>query len=193
MRPFKLAVAVTLGLLLLGVSAQSARAEDAFAKITGATQGIILGDQPNIPSIPAALNNVQVFGTGISIEVPAPAPGGGTTGRPTPGPLILTKSVDRASPKLLRAAFFGEQLTVDISWIMNLAGTPRQTVTIKLEGASIAKIDSRAELTGPNASFGEIVTLSYQKITMTVPTINAQGQVSGTTTICLDLIANKAC
>jgi type VI secretion system Hcp family effector len=111
---------------------------------------------------------------------PAPAPGGGTTGRPTPGPLILTKSVDRASPKLLRAAFFGEQLTVDISWIMNLAGTPRQTVTIKLEGATITKIDSRAELTGPSAIFGEIVTLSYQKITMTVPTINAQGQVSGT-------------
>lgn len=138
MRAAKLvAVAVCLCLLVIGLSAQPSRAEDAFAKITGSIQGPILGDQPNIPVIPGSLNAIQVFATGFSLANPVGTTPGQVTGRPTAGPLSIVKRFDRASPKLLRAAFTSEPLTVEIIWFMTLGGGMfSRSVSVKLEARS---------------------------------------------------------
>jgi len=68
------AIAVGLCLVVIGVSAQPSWAEDAFARITGAVQGVIQGDQTNLAGIPLTLNSVQVFGTGFSLANPVGTP-----------------------------------------------------------------------------------------------------------------------
>ncbi len=195
MRAAKLAaVAVCLCLLVIGLSAQPAWAEDAFARITGSVQGVIQGDQPALSGLPSALNSVQVFGTGFSLANPVGTTPGQVTGRPTAGPLSIVKRFDRASPKLLRAAFTGEPLTVEIIWFLGggQAGA-RQTVSVKLDGAAITNMASAARLEGVQASNDEEVAFTYSRITLTVPTINAAGQTTGNTTVCLDVAVGKAC
>ena len=193
-RMAKLAV-VGLCLTVLAVSARPAWAEDAFAKITGSAQGIILGDQPNITSLPGSKDSVQIFSTTFGLSVPQIVGGGGTTsGKPVASPVALLKHFDRASPKLLRAAFTGETLTVDITWFMSFQGTPRKTVTIRLDNALITDIQAAADLNGSTASGFENVTLTYGRITFSTPIIDpATGQVTGTSSVCLEPASGKAC
>jgi type VI secretion system Hcp family effector len=195
MRMVKLAI-VGLCLIVLGVSAQPSWAEDAFAKITGSQQGVILGDQPNITSLPGSKDSVQIFSTTFGLTVPQILSGGGgaTSGKPVALPVALLKHFDRASPKLLRAAFTGETLTVDITWFMTFQATPRKTVTIKLENALITDIVAAADLNGSNASGFENVSLTYGRITFSTPIIDpATGQVTGTSSVCLEPASGKAC
>jgi type VI secretion system Hcp family effector len=188
------AVAVGLCVVVLGVSAQPSWAEDAFAKITGSVQGIILGDQPNIPAIPGSRDTVQVFSTVFGLGVHEAAVGSTRSNIPVARPLGVVKRFDRASPKLLRAAFTSEPLTVEITWFMNFQNTPRKTVTIKLDGALITDIQASAELQGAQASGFETVTFTYSKLTFSTPILDpATGQVTGTSTICLDVVGNRIC
>jgi type VI secretion system Hcp family effector len=189
-------VAVGLGLMLIGLSAQPSGAEDAFAKITGTVQGVIAGDQPNIASIPGSKDTVQIFSTVFGLSIPQIQSGGGGTasGKPVPSAVALVKNFDRASPKLLRAAFTGEQLTIEITWFMAFQGTPRKTVTIRLDGALITNIEATADLQGNNASGFESVSVTYSKLTFSTPIIDpATGAVTGTSTVCLDVVAGKVC
>lgn len=181
----------------LGGSAAASWAEDAFAKITGSAQGIILGDQPAIPALSGSKDAVQIFSTTFGLTVPQSTTstgGAGTIGRPVADPVALVKRFDRASPKLLRAAFTGEALTIDITWFMNFQGTPRKTVTIRLENAIITDIQAAAELNGASASGFETVTVTYQRITFSTPIIDsATGQVTGTSSVCLEPASGKTC
>jgi type VI secretion system Hcp family effector len=186
-------ITVGLCLFIVGLTVQPSGAEDAFARISGSIQGVIQGDQVAIQGIANSANTVQVFSTvfGLSNAVTT---GGTSAGKPVAAPVALVKRFDRASPKLLRAAFTGEPLTVEIIWVMNLSGVVRQTVSIRLENALVTNMQASAELgSGNNASGFEEVSLSYARITFTTPTINAQNQVTGTTTVCLDVVNNKLC
>ena len=124
------AAAVGLCAVVLGLSAQPSWAEDAFAKITGSVQGVIGGDQPFIAAIPTSKETVQIFSTvfGLAIhEDPGSVGGTKPVVIPVARPLGVVKRFDRASPKLLRAAFTSEPLTVEITWFMNF-GSSRITV-----------------------------------------------------------------
>lgn len=200
MRTSKLAaVAVGVCAVVLCLSVQPAWAEDAFAKITGRQGMIIKGDQPEIRGLPGSKDAIQVFSTTFGVQVP-PTPGGGGgggtgVGKPIAGPVALVKGFDRASPLLLRAAFTGETLTVEITWFMsNSQAAPRKTVTIKLEGATITNMEAAAQLQGGLSSDFETVSFTYSKITFTTPIVNAvTGAVSGTSSVCLDVVNNKTC
>jgi len=193
-RTAKLAAAMASSyLLVIGLSAPPAGAEDAFARISGVTQGQIQGDQTALIGIANSANAVQVFTAGFNLANPVGTTPGQVTGRPIAGPLSFVKRFDRASPKLLRAAFTSEPLTVEIVWWMSTNNGARQTTTIKLDNALITNIDAAASLGGVSASGNEEVTLSYGRITFTVPTINAAGNVTGTTSVCLDVAQGKAC
>jgi type VI secretion system Hcp family effector len=195
-RTVKLA-GVTLGLCLVivGLWTPTASADDAFARITGVAQGTIQGDQPAILGIANSANTVQVFSTVFGLSNPVSTTPGviGTSGRPAAHPIGMVKRFDRASPKLLRAAFIGEALTVEIVWYMVLAGVVKQTVTIKLDNAFITDISAAADLHSTSASGQEQVTLSYSRITMSTPIIDAKGVVTGTSTVCLDVVNNRPC
>src|SRR6185369_2968722 len=100
--------ALCLCLVAMGLAAQPSWADDAFAKITGSIQGVILGDQPDVKGIAGSKDAVQVFSTAFGLAVPvstSTSGGGATLGKPQAGPLAVVKRFDRASPKLLRAAF----------------------------------------------------------------------------------------
>jgi type VI secretion system Hcp family effector len=185
-------ITVGVSLFVVGLSGQSAWAEDAFARISGAIQGVIQGDQVGIQGIANSANTVQVFSTVFGLSNPATT-GGTSTGRPVAAPVALVKRFDRASPKLLRAAFTGEPLTVEIIWFMAINGVVRQTVSIRLENALVTNMQASADLNGNNASGFEEVSLSYARIIFTTPTINAQGTVTGMTSVCLDVVKNGTC
>lgn len=180
-------------LLVVGLSAPPAGAEDAYARITGAIQGQIQGDQVGLTGLTGSANAVQLFSTGFNLANPVGTTPGQVTGRPIAGPLSFVKRFDRASPKLLRAAFTSEPLTVEIIWWMSTNNGARQSTTIRVDNALVTNIDAAASLQGGGARGNEEVTLSYQRITLTVPTINAAGQVTGTTAACLDVAQGKTC
>jgi type VI secretion system Hcp family effector len=186
-------VVVTVWLVVVGWSTGTAFAEDAFARITG-TGGPILGDQPNIVGIPNSLNAVQILSTTFGLSNPVIVGGGSPSpSRPTAAPVSLIKRFDRASPKLLRAAFTGELLNIEIIWFMNINGVNRQTVTLRLDNAVVTNMQASANLQGNDAAGVEEVTVAYQRITFTTPTIDAKGVVVGTTSVCLDLVQARTC
>jgi|KBSSwiStaDraftv2_1062776.scaffolds.fasta_scaffold243951_3 type VI secretion system Hcp family effector len=189
--------ALCLCLVAMGLAAQPSWADDAFAKITGSIQGVILGDQPDVKGIAGSKDAVQVFSTAFGLAVPvstSTSGGGATLGKPQAGPLAVVKRFDRASPKLLRAAFTGESLTVEITWFMFFQTAPRKTVTIKLEGAFVTNMEAAAELQGSSASGFETVSFTYSKITFSTPIIDpVTGQITGTSSVCLDVALNRAC
>ena len=190
MRTAKLAaVAVGLCAVVLGLSVQPSWAEDAFAKITGSIQGVILGDHPDIKGVLGSKDAVRIFSTTFGLQVVQAA----GVGKPVPGPVAVVKGFDRSSPKLLRAAFTGEALTVEITWYMLFQSVPRKTVTIRLDGAFVTNMDASADLQGNNASGFESVSFNYSKITFATPILDANGGIIGTSSVCLDVLNNKTC
>ena len=195
MRTAKLAaVAAGLCAVVLGLSVQPSWAEDAFARITGNKQGPIPGDHPDIKGVAGSKDAIRVFSTSFGLANTVIIGGGGAgTGKPVPTPVALVKGFDRASPKLLQAAFLGEALTVEITWYMVFQNVPRKTVTIKLDGAFITNIEAAADLQGNNASGFESVSLNYSRITFATPILDATGNVIGTSSVCLDVVNNITC
>jgi type VI secretion system Hcp family effector len=188
------AVAAGVCAVVLGLSVQPAWAENAFAKITGSRQGVIKGDQLEIRGLPGSKDAIQVFSTTFGVQVP-PVPVGGGGGRAIAGPVAVVKGFDAASPKLLRAAFTGETLTVEITWFMaNSQAAPQKTVTIKLDGAAVTNIEASAQLSGGFSTDFESVSFTYSRITFTTPVINpVTGAVTGTSSVCLDVASNRTC
>jgi type VI secretion system Hcp family effector len=184
-------VASVCCLLALAVSAPAAWAEDAFARFTTLSGALIPGDQPAIPGITAAKDAVQVFGTVLGIDSTVNVGSGAIQLGPVAArPLVLTKRIDRASPRLLRSAFTQEALNVEVVWVMNLAGVKKQSVSIRLERAYITRIEASASLTGNDAANYEDVHLVFAKVIQTVPTIDAAGNVTGTTISCLNVLSS---
>ena len=189
------AVAVGLCAVVLGLSVQPSWAEDAFAKITVGNV-VIPGDQPEIKGLPGSKGAVQVFSTAFGLANTLTFGGGGGAGggKAVPTPVAVVKRFDPASPRLLKAAFLGEALTVEITWYMNFQNVPRKTVTIKLEDAFISNMEASAELQGANASGFETVSFIYSRITFSTPIIDpATGAVTGTSSVCLDVVNLKTC
>ena len=189
MRNLAAVAAVMLGVCLGGLAVDPPRAwaDDAFARIT--VGGVLIeGDQPAINSIPGSANTVQVFSTTFGFSNP-PSPTNPLIipGTAKPKPVGLVKRVDRASPRLLRAAILGQLLTVEIVWFMNINGVAKQTSTLRLEDAFISNIESSAQLNGNNAGAFEELSIIYSRIRFTVP--------SGTTTlsVCYDFALNRPC
>jgi type VI secretion system Hcp family effector len=173
-------IAVTFSL----AAAPAWAASDSTATITGSQQGPIQGDGINAKGAPSGAIVVAAVGFGLDVPVTGP---GGVAGRPVTKPFTLVKMPDKASPKLLRAAFTGEHLTVDIAWFMTdpLVGR-KKTFSITLEGAVIIGMDSSGTVLA-DGGVSEALSLSYAKITFrderSVPAI----------TVCLDVANGQAC
>jgi len=190
-------VGVAVGLALIGlvVPVQPSWADDAFAKITGSIQGVIQGDQPAIAGLVGSKDTVQIYSTtfGLSAQQAVGTGGGAAVGKITAAPVALVKRFDRASPKLLRAAFTGESLTIEITWFMPFQGRPQKTVTVRLDEAVITDVQAEADLRGVAASDVESVTVTYGRITFSTPIIDALGRVTGTSSVCLEPAIGKTC
>jgi len=192
-RTVKLAAVVAwVGLLAFGLTTGTASADNAFMRVTGASQGFIAGDQVDL-KIAGSKDAIAVFSTQFNVTNPAGTSPGQVTG-PKAGPVSVSKRFERATPKLMRAAFTGEQLTVEIVWWkVDGAGKTRPTTRVTLEGARITSLGAAASLRGNTAEADEEVQFVYGKITLTVPILDIKGVEIGTSSVCLDVERGITC
>ena len=185
------AVAAWVGLLALGLATGTAWADAAFMRVTG-SQGLIVGDQVDI-KITGSKDAIPVTTTQFNIDNPADELPGQVT-RPVAGPVVVSKRFDRATPKLMQAAFTGEELTVEIVWwMLDGAGQTRPTTRVRLDGARITSLGAAASLSGSNASAQEEVSFIYRTITLTVPVLDVKGVTISTVSVCLDVEKGSPC
>lgn len=188
MRTRVVATVFGLGVLWLGamVSPASAQDGDGVAVITGVTQGVIAGDGSSTnPSAPAGA--IVLYTIGFSLDVQDAQ--AGQVARPRVSPFKITKMPDRATPKLVRAAFLQEQLTVDITWFMrdpNSSTNRRRTFTVKLEGVRIVNMEASGNVREVGG-VAEELDLVYSKITL------RDERSSPVVSVCVDVIQNRTC
>ena len=149
--------------VLLAAVPPDALAWRGLATITGSAQGAIQGDNTTKDG-PGA---VVVREIGFQLNRPVDASSGLPTGQIRFAPFSLVKEPDRATPKLLKAAVTGEQLTVEIKWFRSLAtGVEQQYFTVRLENALVVSMESQGDVTVAGGVL-ESLSLSYGKLVMT--------------------------
>jgi len=149
--------------LLFAAAPPEALAWRGLATITGSSQGPIQGDNTSKDG-PGA---VVVKHIGFQLTRSFDAGTGLPAGQIRFAPFSLVKEPDRATPKLLRAAVTGEQLTVEIRWFRSLAtGGEQHYFTVRLENAIVVNMDSQGDVTVAGGVL-ESLMLSYGKLVMT--------------------------
>jgi type VI secretion system secreted protein Hcp len=136
-----------------GGAASSPNAIQGNFTATGQKQGAITGDGPNGVMI--------LIGLSHAIISPRDAASGLPTGKRMHKPFVITKELDKSSPKLLTALVSNENLTTVTFTLTrkNADGTTAPYMTVKLTNANVS---SRAE-TGNL----EEISFTYQKIEWT--------------------------
>jgi type VI secretion system secreted protein Hcp len=111
-----------------------------FLTVTGNTQGEIEGSC----SIKGHEKTMLIQGLSHKIDIPKSPQTGLPTGKRVHGALIVTKELDKASPKLFQALTSGEQLSnVKLSYYrISPAGKEELYYTTELKNAIITEIDT---------------------------------------------------
>lgn len=140
-----------------------------YLVVEGNTQGKIDGSE----EASGHKGKILVQAVDHTIEIPKSPQTGLSTGRRVHCPMILTKSVDQSSPKLLQALACGEQFkNVSLEFYrISAAGTEEKYYTVKLENAILTSVRSWTPncLTPENKQMGhmEDVAFTYEKVTWT--------------------------
>jgi type VI secretion system secreted protein Hcp len=142
---------------------------NAYLQLEGMTQGPIKG------SVTQKGREDQIMVIAVQHEVTSPrdTASGLPTGKRQHHPYVITKEVDKASPLLFNALCNNESFTTwELQfWQPNPSGVEKQHYTVKLENATIARIETimpnnkHPELT-KFAEYEE-VSFCYQKIEWT--------------------------
>jgi type VI secretion system secreted protein Hcp len=123
-------------------------AVNATMTATGQKQGAIAGD---------GANGVMVLiGLSHAIVSPRDAASGLPTGKRQHKPLVITKPIDKSSPKLMQALFTNENLT---EVVITLLRNSQAVATIKLVNANVSERQQHGEY--------EQISFTYQKIEWT--------------------------
>lgn len=174
--------AIAVSLLML-TSAEYASAERIYCSITGAKQGVISGDR----GLGGDATLIPILALSEEVMSPRDSTTGSVTGQLQHKPVMLLKSLDRASPQLFMAAISNENLsTVSCLFYRDRAGNksvPYFKMVLRNAGISDLKIvgygvsnDGDPETiantgtTGDRASGGverESLSLVYQRMEMT--------------------------
>ena len=140
-----------------------------YLQVTGTNQGAIEGDCTQT----GHENTILVYEFEHEIEIPRDSLTGLPTGQRVHRPLVITKHIDGASPKLNQACVSGEQLTEVILEFYRISerGIEEHYYTIKLERAIVVNMRSHKpmtliEETKPLHDM-EIVSFTYEKIIWT--------------------------
>jgi len=142
---------------------------NAYMKITGETQGDIVGSVTQS----GREDSIMVIGTTHEVVSPRDAASGLPTGKRQHKPFTITKEVDKSSPLLYLMMVNNENITNwELQfWQPSATGQEQQHYTIKLENASIAGI--RHEMLNNKYPENmqhkerEHISFCYQKITWT--------------------------
>ena len=141
----------------------------AYLKVKGKTQGDIKGDCPQGGD---KKDSILVYAVEHNVEIPTDTHTGQPTAQRIHHPLVVTKAIDNASPKLYQASCQGEscEVTLDYYRIKN-DGTEEKYFTIKLAEATVVNMNQFTPLTflPENKPYKnmEKISFSYSKITWT--------------------------
>ena len=148
-------------------------ARTAYVTITGARQGPIKGEVTGI----GREGSIPLIALVSQVAAPFDQASGAVTGRRQHRPIVITKALDQATPKLYDALIKNEVLT-DVTikfWRPSAgaagAGAEQQYFTIKLTNAHITEISFVSANNQDPAKAAEVpyetVQLVYQKISWT--------------------------
>jgi type VI secretion system secreted protein Hcp len=138
-----------------------------YLSITGKTQGKIEGSCVIDGHVGAILVQAEVS----HVKIPRNPQTGLPSGKRVHEPFMITKEIDKASPKILQALTSGEQLSEVLLeyYRITSAGKEEKYYTIRLENAIIVSLNRWMPncLDKTKASFGhmEDVSFSYEKVT----------------------------
>lgn len=140
----------------------------AYLTIVGAKQGAIKGDV----TIKGKEGTIALIGVSSQLNVPFDAATGAAQGRRQHHPIIITKHLDQATPKLYAALVTNENLTdaTIAFWGQSPDGRQVLQFTIKLADARIVGIAFAAhegQGTAPAPAPSQELQLTYRKITWT--------------------------
>lgn len=116
-----------------------------YMTVKGKTQGNIDGSC----TIKGHEKTIFVYEMDHNVTIPVNPSTGGTTGQRIHLPLVITKEIDKSSPKLQQAVCTGEELTEVLLefWRISPAGKEEKYYTVKLEGARVVKTEGYFPLT----------------------------------------------
>ena len=138
-------------------------------QVTGQNQGKIEGSC----DIQGREETILVYAFESIIQIPRDPGSGLPTGKRVHMPLVVTKGVDKSSPKLYQALTSGEQLSEVILDFYRISptGTEEKYYTIKLENAIIVNMEAFFPETFVQTSepyyHMEKVSFTYEKIVWT--------------------------
>jgi type VI secretion system secreted protein Hcp len=131
-----------------------------YMEFKGSKQGTITGD-----AIAASYKNqIVVFSVEFGMGHPTDANTGLATGKQVHRPLVLTKSIDMASPLLMTACVTNETATTVTFKYVGEGASQKNFVQIMLTNAVIQDFN---HIMFDDGSKGEKLILSYQKIEYT--------------------------
>jgi type VI secretion system secreted protein Hcp len=142
-----------------------------FLSVTGKTQGKIEGSC----EIQGNVGKILVEASEHLIDIPNSPQTGLPTGKRVHHPLVITKFIDKSSPKLMQALTSGEVLTEVLLEYVRIDNTGKEAVyyTTQLSNAIIVSIKSWSHNsldTDPNKKqYGDMqdVAFTYEKIVET--------------------------
>lgn len=135
-----------------------------FLTVKGQNQGDIKGGVTQR----GLENSIGINAWSHEVVSPRDAASGQATGKRQHKPFVITKRIDKATPKLYAALTQNEQLaTVELKFFRPSLTTKAQELyfTVKLENAHISNITNRTDPTSGREV--EEVSFTYQKITWT--------------------------
>lgn len=110
-------------------------------KLTGAAQGLILGD--NSETTLERANTIEVLSLTQPLRSAFERGTGMATGRRYYEPIKFTKLIDRSSPLLRKALVNNESLTGAFKWFRDNNGTTQQFFTIDVSDARLVGATTR--------------------------------------------------
>ncbi|RJR45802.1 MAG: Hcp family type VI secretion system effector [Desulfobacteraceae bacterium] len=140
-----------------------------YMTVKGKTQGNIDGSC----TIKGHEKTIFVYELDHSVGIPTDPGSGLPTGKRIHYPLVVTKEIDKSSPKLQQALVSGELLTEVLLefWHISPAGKEEKYYTIKLENAIVVKSEDYFPLTFLEESkpyrHMEKISFTYGKIIWT--------------------------
>jgi type VI secretion system secreted protein Hcp len=138
-----------------------------FLSITGKNQGKIEGSC----AIDGHAGTILVQAEISHVKIPRNPQTGLPAGKRVHEPFLITKEIDKASPKILQALTTGEQLTEVLLEYFRISSAGKEELyyTIKLENAIVVSLEKWFPncLDKAKQSYGhmEDVSFSYEKVT----------------------------
>jgi type VI secretion system secreted protein Hcp len=158
----RLALAVALGVAVLGVMPSVADADRAFLRLDG------IAGESNAQGFENQID-VSAFSWGLSNPT---TPGGAGGARPAFQDLTVTKAVDAASPPLFAAVASGQHVANAVLTVVTAGEQPEQYLRYCLQDLTVSSLQQDG---GGGGHPGETVAFSYGRFAIAYGAASASG------------------